>query len=63
MATIYDPETGNTLTDGLQGSKVCDEAINAARRKAADRGKDVVLEDDDGTWLVKPDGSAEEFSW
>ena len=57
MAAIYDYKTGNTITEGLQGCNTCDQAINMAIEMAAERGVPVVLEDDDGNWLVKPDGS------
>ena len=57
MAAIYDYETGNTITEGLQGCDTCDRAINMAIEMAAERGVPVVLDDDDGQWLVKPDGS------
>ena len=56
MATVYDYEEGYTITDGLQGCRVCDEAITVARSIARDRKEPVVLEDDDGTWLVPPKG-------
>lgn len=61
MATIYDAETANTITDGLQGSSVCDEAILAAKRIAANLDKDVILDDDDGYWLVDTDGDVREI--
>lgn len=57
MASIYDYHNGYTITEGLQGSSVCDEAITAARRIAADREEPVLLEDDDGEWIVHPDGT------
>ena len=56
MADIYDFEEGDVITQGLQGSSVCDDAIRFARNIAADRGEPVVLDDDDGAWLVHPDG-------
>jgi NAD(P)H-dependent FMN reductase len=56
-ASIYDGE-GNTITGGLQPASVCDEAIQAARRIAAESGDDVYLEDDDGNWIVSPDGTS-----
>ena len=56
MAAIYTMD-GNTLTAGLQGCTVSDEAIDTARRMAAERGEDVLLSDDDGDWIVHPDGS------
>lgn len=61
MAKIYSAD-GNILTDGLQGSEVCDEAIRAAQNMARDHGK-VILEDDDGSWLVRANGEIEEFVW
>jgi hypothetical protein len=61
MATIYDAETTNIITEGLQGSDVCNEAINAAKRYAKDRGEDVILDDDDGYWLVSPEGGVREI--
>jgi hypothetical protein len=61
MAAIYNYQTADTITSGLQGSKVCDEARQAARRMAAERGETVVLEDDDGNWAISPDGGAEKL--
>jgi hypothetical protein len=55
MATIYDTQDNAVITDGLQGCAVSDEAIDAARRIAAERGTDVLLVDDDGDWIVHPD--------
>lgn len=63
MATIYRAKNGEHLSEGLQGSSVCDEAMIAAVADAKHLGEDVILEDDDGTWLVSPDGSREEFEW
>jgi hypothetical protein len=65
MAAIYTQEDGSEITGGLQGCMVCDEAIQAARRIAADRGEAVVLADDDGEWLVHPNGDVEPMwrSW
>lgn len=57
MSSIYTYETGETLCEGLQGSNVCDQAIQTAKELAAEREEEVVLEDDDGNWLVDPDGS------
>ena len=54
-ASVYD-ENGNYITQGLQPSAVCDEAIITAKSIAADREKEVILEDDDGYWMVSPDG-------
>lgn len=56
MAAIYDYETAALITDGLQGSNVCDEAILATKRIARDLGEAVILEDDDGLWIVRPRG-------
>ena len=63
MADIYDYETGDVITQGIQGSTICNAAIHWARNIAADRGEPVVLDDDDGSWLVQPDGSCQEFEW
>lgn len=63
MATIYTTD-GETLSDGLQGCDACDEAILAAERIAEERGEDVILEDDDGTWLVTPgEEPAQPYEW
>ena len=56
MSAIYDYETGDEITDGLQGSSVCDEAMKLAVQLARDRLEPVVLVDDDGTWIVHTDG-------
>jgi len=56
MAAIYDYETGYAITEGLQGSETCDEAINMAREIAQDRDEPVELHDDDGRWVVYPSG-------
>ena len=63
-ATIYDYETAEYITQGLQSTLVCDEAIQAAKRIAADRGEPVILEDDgDGSKTkVYPDGTTEDAS-
>jgi hypothetical protein len=61
MAAIYTLE-GYTITEGLQGCIKCDEAINMACEIARERGVDVILDDDDGSWLVHGD-SADEFEW
>ena len=45
-ATIYNI-TNDTLVEGLQGSTVCNAAINAANAIAA-RGEECILWDDDG---------------
>lgn len=56
MAAIYDIETGNTLTEGLQGCKTCEEAIQHAKQFADESGRSVQLSDDDGDWEVFPAG-------
>jgi len=56
MAAIYDAD-GYTITDGLQGCNVCNEAIRAAQVCADERGEAVTLSDDDGEWLVHPKGT------
>lgn len=63
MAEIY-TQNGDEITVGLQGSRVCDEAIQAAKRIAHDRGESVRLEDDGHCWDVYPDGSVDQAeSW
>ena len=62
MADIYDLESGVPITEGLQGCQICDEALNAAQRIASEDGP-VILEDDDGTWLVHEDGHCLPFNW
>jgi len=61
MAALYDYETGEEITNGLQGCNVCDEAIQTAERAADERDEPVHLHDDDGEWLVYPriDGKRE----
>lgn len=59
MATISDMQ-GQYLSQGLQGRNACDAAIQAARRMAAERNEDVLLDDDDGEWIVHPDGSRDQ---
>jgi hypothetical protein len=61
MATIYNAETAVPITQGLQGCMVCDEAIISAKRIAEGRDEDVILEDDDGYWLVSPSGDVREI--
>jgi hypothetical protein len=55
MATIYD-KNGEHLTQGLQGSAVCDEAIQCARRLAARGGETVCVDDDGEYYAVEADG-------
>jgi len=59
MAEIYS-RNGEEITVGLQSSSVCDEAIQAARRIAADRDEEVYLEDGDERTTVYPDGTTVE---
>jgi len=59
VASIYN-EDGYTITTGLQPSRYCDEALITARAVAAERCEPVILEDDDGDWIVSPDGSVDE---
>ncbi len=54
-ADIYAAD-GSEITAGLQPSRFCDEAINLARELAAERNETLLLCDDDGDWLVAPDG-------
>ena len=56
MAAIYDSAHFELITDGLQGCVTCDEAIKTAERIADRFGRDVILSDDDGDWLVHPIG-------
>ena len=56
MASIYN-KNGEYLTQGLQGSKVCDEAIKVAKRMAKNRNEEVYLEDDGWIYAILPDGS------
>jgi len=44
-STIYDLQTGNTITDGVQSQLVCDATIQTARSLASERGRSVVVED------------------
>ncbi len=65
MAAVYDIDTGNELTTGLQGCKVCNEALQVAEGLADSMGRDVHLVDDDGEWIVHPeiDGVRELADW
>ena len=56
MAAVY-TMGGDVLTEGLQGSSVCNDAARAARRIAKSRGEPVLLTDDDGEWVIPPDDS------
>lgn len=54
MAGVYDIDSGNELTTGLQGCNVCNEALQVAQGLADSMGRDVHLVDDDGEWAVHP---------
>ena len=56
MASLYDNSNGYLITDCLQGSDTCDEALDIAKQEAERRNEDILLDDDDGYWLIKPDG-------
>ncbi len=61
MARIYDLN-GYLLSSGLPGCIVCNDARKAAESIADNNADDVILKDDDGTWLVhhrNRDGSRE----
>jgi hypothetical protein len=53
------------LMDGTvinaQGSRTCDEAWQRAKKLASTYREAVVLRDDDGDWLVSPDGDREKM--
>lgn len=59
MAEIYN-RNAEEITVGLQSSSVCDEAILAAKRIAADMEEEVYLEDGDERMTVYPDGTIED---
>ena len=56
MAEIY-TMNGETITQGLQGSEKCDDAIRAAKAISMDIGETVRLVDDGEEWDVYPDGT------
>jgi hypothetical protein len=62
MASVYDLATGHTITEGLQGCRVCDQAIQVAADLAKIHNKTVILDDDDGEWLVGPRGRVRKFT-
>lgn len=62
MAAIYSTTDNDTITEGLQGSNTCDQAINMAREEASERGETVHLKDDDGEWLVGPRGGVRKLT-
>ncbi len=59
MAAIYDVVSGYPITQGLEGCRACDQAVQTAIRIAAARMQSVHLEDDDGDWMVHPNGTIE----
>jgi len=59
MAEIY-AMSGDVITQGLQGSLACNEALLAAKAWARDRGETVRLEDDGDLIDVHPDGTTTE---
>jgi len=56
MASLFDLRSGHTITEGLQGSSVCNDALRIARARAKESKRSVLLEDDDGDWIVGPRG-------
>tara|TARA_Y100000310_G_scaffold339131_1_gene430859 strand:- start:58 stop:249 length:192 start_codon:yes stop_codon:yes gene_type:complete len=60
MANIYD-ENGNYLAQGLQGCNKCDEAWQSAVAFARQKNEDVILEDDDGDWLIDNHGRRTDY--
>lgn len=44
-ATIYDMQTGDIITEGLQSALRCDDAINTARSLARHFKTSVIVED------------------
>ena len=61
MATIYDT-TGETIAY-VRGVDMGGIGIQAAYEIAEMDGAPVILEDDDGDWMVHPSGDVEEFEW
>ena len=61
MAAIYTMD-GYTITAAIEGCKVSDIAIRTAERQARERGEDVHLVDDDGEWIISPNGHAERYA-
>lgn len=62
MAALYDLISGHTITAGVQGSNACDAAIRMAKSIAKDSRRTVMLDDDDGEWLVGPSGRVRRFT-
>ena len=61
MAAIYSYMDDEPLAEGLQGSDVCDEALDMALDLAEEYSEPVLLVDDDGEWIVHPDGTVERY--
>ena len=59
MAAIYNYQTGDVICEGLQGSNACDYAWHVACELAAEQDQPVVLDDDDGEWIIHPTGKRE----
>jgi hypothetical protein len=62
MAALYDLNSGHTITEGVQGSSVCNDALNMAKAIAKERRRTVILDDDDGEWLIGPSGRIRRFT-
>lgn len=59
MAIMICDNSGKVIPDDLPDSPTRDEVVKEARRIARDRGKTVLLHDDDVTWVVTPFGIIE----
>ncbi len=62
MATLFDLLSGDTITEGVPGCNTCDEGIRMALRIAQDGRRTVILDDDDGEWLIGPRGRVRRFT-
>ena len=56
MASLFDLLSGHTITEGLQGSDICNDALRTARAIAKETKRSVLLDDDDCEWIVGPRG-------
>lgn len=54
--TIYYLHNAEIATEGLQSSRLCDEAIITARAIARECGRSVIVEDEDECYRVTPAG-------
>lgn len=62
MAAIIS-EHDDPITEGLPGCySGSTAALDLARQRAARDGRPVLLVDDDGYWLVAPDGGVEKYT-